>query len=52
VAIFEPALYWEYKEHPAASLEKVEAFFTTFNNELKALISPDKTLEENYELLS
>lgn len=52
MAIFEPALYWEYKEHPAAALEKVEAFLSTFSNELKALISAEKSLEENYELLS
>ena len=51
VAAFEPALYWEYQQHPQESIDKVDNFLATFANELKALIVPEQSLEENYTTL-
>ena len=37
-------MWWEYKEHPADTAEKVEGWLTNFANELKALINPEQSV--------
>lgn len=32
VAIMQPALFWEYKQYPNETLDKVDAFLNTFAN--------------------
>jgi hypothetical protein len=44
VSILQPALFWEYKQYPSDSLDKIETFLTTFANELKALINLERSL--------
>jgi hypothetical protein len=41
-------LFWEYKKHPQEFIDKADGFISSFAAELKALISVDKSLEENY----
>jgi hypothetical protein len=51
VAIMQPGLFWEYHQYPQDTLDKIDAFLNTFANELKAFLPPDRSLEDNYELL-
>lgn len=52
IPIFQPELYWEYKRPTPEISDKVDAFIVNFTNELKALISLEKSIEENYEILA
>jgi hypothetical protein len=47
----QPGLFWEYRQYPAESIDKIDAFLAAFANELKALVLPERSLEENYEVL-
>lgn len=48
VPIFEQTPYWKYIQHPQEVLDKVDNFLNNFQNELKALIDPEKHLNVNY----
>jgi hypothetical protein len=40
----QPGLFWEYRQFPQESVDKIDAFLTTFANELKALVLPERSI--------